>query len=122
METIDINTVMAGWFGTFILIMGIIAVVVVVGAIVGAVVDDPNWLGIGVFVLAVLCIPIAAGWGMASDNVEPEEMIRIQQEVERISGEEVTLEEVDQMLDGDPVRDVYYIHEGDTLIVEKGSE
>lgn len=122
MEIIDVNTVMAGWFGTFMLVMGIIAVLVVVGAIVGAVVDDPNWLGIGVFVLAVLCVPFAAGWGMASDHVEPEELIRIQQEVERISGEEVTLEEVDLMLDGTPVRDVYYIQEGNTLIVEKGTE
>ena len=122
METIDVNTVMAGWFGTFMLVMGIIAVLVVVGAIVGAIVDDPNWLGIGVFVLAVLCVPIAGAWGVASDHVEPEEMIRIQQEVERISGEEVTLEEVDLMLDGDPVSDVYYIQEGNTLIVEKGAE
>lgn len=122
METIDINTVMAGWFGTFMLVMGIIALVVVVIFIIFAFLDGMEWLALGVGILMLLGLGFLVGSVMAAGVVEPEEMIRIQQEVERISGEEVTLEEVDQMLDGDPVRDVYYVQEGNTLIVEKGTE
>lgn len=119
METIDVNTVMAGWFDTFSITMGIIALVVVVIFIIFAFLDGVEWIAMGVGVLMLLGLAFLAGAVMASGVVESEEMIRIQQEVERISGEEVTLEEVDLMLDGDPVRDVYYIQEGNTLIVEK---
>lgn len=120
MEIIEVNTVMADWFTPFMIIGGILAAVVLIGSIIAAVADSLDWLGFGFVGLIVLGFILFLGAMSASGRVEPEEKVRVQMEVERISGEEITLEEVDSMLDGDPVRDVYYIQEGYTLIVEEG--
>lgn len=119
MEIITVDTVMADWFWTLLLVMGIIAAVVLIGSIIMAVVADMDWLGFGMLGLLVVGFIVLMGYVEGSGTVEPEEKVRVQQEVERISGEEITLEEVDSMLDGDPVRDVYYIKDGFDLIVEK---
>lgn len=117
MEIIEVNTVMADWFGPFMVVVGVIAAVVIIGAIIFAVSDGSEWLGYGFSVIFVLAGVLFLGAIFASGMVEPEEKVRVQQEVERISGEEITLEEVDSMLDGDPVRGVYYVKEGFRLIV-----
>lgn len=119
MEIIEVNAVMAGWFGPFIIVMGIIAALVIVGAIIGAVSDSLDWLGLGFAGIILLGLISFMGAAFASGVVEPEEKVRVQQEVARISGQEITLEEVDSMLDGDPVRGVYYVKDGFDLIVEK---
>lgn len=119
MEIIEVNTVMAGWFDPFMVVIGILAAVVIIGSIIAAVYDGLEWLGFGFIGLVVLGFILLIGVISASGVIEPEEKVRVQQEVERISGEEITLEEVDSMLDGDPVRGVYYVKDGYTLIVEK---
>lgn len=119
MEIIEVNTVMAGWFTPFMFVICIIAAVVLIGSIIGAVTDSPDWLGFGFVGLLVLGLILFLGAMSASGRLEPEEKVRVQQEVERISGQEITLEEVDSMLDGDPVRGVYYIKDEFDLIVEK---
>lgn len=119
MEIIEVNTVMAGWLGPFLIVMGIIAALVIIGAIIGAVTDDVGWLGVGFVGILILGLISFLGASFASGVVEPEEKVRVQQEVARISGQEITLEEVDSMIDGDPVRGVYYVKDGFDLIVEK---
>ena len=119
MEIIEVNTVMADWFTPFMIVGGILAVVVLIGSIIGAIADSLDWLGFGFIGLLVLGFILFLGAASASGKVEPEEKVRVQMEVERISGEEITLEEVDSMLDGDPVRGVYYIKDEFDLIVEK---
>lgn len=119
MEIIEVNTVMADWFGPFMIVMGILAAVVIIGSIITAVCDGLDWLGMGFVGILILGFILFMGAIAASDRVEPEEKVRVQQEVERISGQEITLEEVDIMLDGDPVRGVYYVKDGFDLIVEK---
>lgn len=119
MEIIEVNTVMAGWFGPFVTVMGILAAAVVVGSIILAIADGLDLLGVGFIGILILGFILIMGAIAASGRIEPEEMVRVQQEVERISGEEITLEEVDSMLDGDPVRGVYYVKDGYDLIVEK---
>ena len=119
MEIIEVNTVMAGWFGPFMIVMGVIAAVVVIGAIIAAAYDGLDWLGYGFVGIIILGFISFLGAMFASGVVEPEEKVRVQQEVERISGQEITLEEVDSMLDGESVRGVYYIKDGFDLIVEK---
>ena len=119
MEIIEVNSVMAGWFEPFMIVVGAIAALVVIGAIIGAVTDGPEWLGLGFAGILILGLISFLGASFASGVVEPEEKVRVQQEVARISGQEITLEEVDSMLDGDPVRGVYYVKDGFDLIVEK---
>lgn len=119
MEIIEVNSVMADWFGTFMFVVVVLAAVVLIGAIIAAVADSPDWLGFGFVGLLFLGIILFLGAIAASGKIEPEEKVRVQQEVARISGEEITLEEVDSMLDGDPVRGVYYVKDGFDLIVEK---
>lgn len=119
MEIIEVNTVMAGWFGPFMVVIGILAAVVLIGAIIAALSDGLDWLGFGFIGILFLGLILFLGAISASGRIEPEEKVRVQQEVARISGEEITLEEVDSMLDGDPVRGVYYVKEGQSLIVEK---
>lgn len=122
MEIIEVNTVMADWFTPFMIVICIIAAVVLIGSIIAAVTDSPDWLGFGFVGLLVLGLILFLGAMSASGRLEPEEKVRVQMEVERISGEEITLEEVDSMLDGDPVRGVYYVKDGQSLIVEKEQE
>lgn len=119
MEIIEVNTVMADWFGPFMIVIGILAAVVLIGAIIASVIDEPDWLGFGFVGIVLLGAILFIGATGASGRVDPEEMVRVQQEVERISGQEITLEEVDSMIDGDPVRGVYYVKDGNNLIVEK---
>ena len=119
MEIIEVNTVMAGWFGPFMIVIGILAAVVIIGSIIAAMSDGTDWLGFGFMGILVLGFILFVGGIAAAGRVEPEEMERVQQEVARISGQEITLEEVDSMLDGDPVRGVYYVKDGYDLIVEK---
>ena len=119
MEIIEVNTVMADWFGPFMIVIGILAAVVLIGAIIASVIAEPYWLGFGFVGIIILCGVLFLGAMSASGKVDPEEKVRVQQEVERISGQEITLEEVDSMLDGDPVRGVYYVKDGNNLIVEK---
>lgn len=120
MEIIEVNTVMADWFEPFLVVVVIIAVVVVIGSIIAAGVSgDRDWLYWTLAGPVILLSIVFGGAVGASDRVEPEEKVRVQQEVERISGQEITLEEVDSMLDGDPVRGVYYVKDGYDLIVEK---
>lgn len=119
MEIIEVNTVMADWFRPFTVVMGIIMSVVVVGSIIAALSDGLDWLGFGFVGILFLGLILFLGAISASGRIEPEEKVRVQQEVARISGEEITLEEVDSMLDGDPVRGVYYVKDGYDLIVEK---
>lgn len=119
MEIIEVNAVMAGWFGPFLTVVGIIAALVVIVSIIAAVSDGVDWLGFGFFGILILGFIGLLGAIFAAGVVEPEENVRVQQEVERISGVEITLEEVESMLDGDPVRGVYYIQDGFDLIVEK---
>lgn len=119
MEIIEVNTVMADWVTPFMIVIGIIAAVVVIGAIIAAVYDGSVWLGFGFVGIFTLGAILFVGAIAASGRIEPEEKVRVQQEVERISGQEITLEEVDSMIAGDPVRDVYYVKDGYDLIVEK---
>lgn len=119
MEIIEVNTVMAGWFGPFMVVIGILAAVVLIGAIIAALSDGLDWLGFGFIGILFLGLILFLGAISASGRIEPEEKVRVQHEVERISGQAITLEEVDSMLDGDPVRGVYYVKEGQSLIVEK---
>lgn len=119
MEIITVDTVMADWFGPFLMVLGILAALVVIGSIIMAVVEDVDWLGFGMLGLFVAGFIVLMGCLAGSDAVASEEKVRVQQEVERISGQEITLEEVDSMLDGDPVRGVYYVKDGHDLIVEK---
>lgn len=119
MEIIEVNTVMADWFGPFMVVIGILAAVVLIGAIIAAMSDGLDWLGFGFVGILFLGLILFLGAISASGRVTPEEMERVQQEVARISGKEITLEEVDSMLDGDPVRGVYYVKDGYDLIVEK---
>lgn len=119
MEIIEVNTVMADWFGPFMIVIGILAAVVVICSIIASVIDEPDWLGFGFVGIVLLGVILFIGATGASGRVDPEEMVRVQQEVERISGQEITLEEVDSMIDGDPVRGVYYVKDGNNLIVEK---
>ena len=119
MEIIEINTVAAGWAGPFMIVMGIIAAVVIIGSIIAAVSDGLDWLGVGFVGILILVFIFALGMIFASGRVESGEKVRVQHEVERISGQAITLEEVDSMLDGDPVRGVYYVKDGYDLIVEK---
>lgn len=119
MEIIEVNTVMADWLGPFIIVMGILAAVVIIGSIIAAVSDGLDWLGFGFIGILILGFILFMGVVFASGRIEPEEKVRVQQEVARISGQEITLEEVDSMLDGDPVRGVYYVKDGYSLIVEK---
>ena len=119
MEIIEVNTVMAGWFGPFMIVIGILAAVVIIGSIITALADGLDWLGFGFVGILVLGFIFALVGISAAGRVTPEEMERVQQEVARISGQEITLEEVDSMLDGDPVRGVYYVKDGFDLIVEK---
>lgn len=119
MEIIEVNTVAADWAGPFAVIVGIIAAVVIIGSIIAAVSDGLDWLGFGFVGILFLGLILFLGAISASGRIEPEEKVRVQQEVARISGEEITLEEVDSMLDGDPVRGVYYVKDGYDLIVEK---
>ena len=119
MEIIEVNTVMADWFGPFMVVIGILAAVVLIGAIIAAMSDGLDWLGFGFVGILFLGLILFLGAISASGRIEPEEMERVQQEVARISGKEITLEEVDSMLDGDPVRGVYYVKDGQSLIVEK---
>lgn len=119
MEIIEVNTVMAGWFGPFMIVIGILAAVVIIGSIITALADGLDWLGFGFVGILVLGFIFALVGISAAGRVTPEEMERVQQEVARISGQEITLEEVDSMLDGDPVRGVYYVKDGYDLIVEK---
>ena len=119
MEVIEVNTVTADWAGPFMTVMGIIAAVVIIGSIIAAVSDGLDWLGVGFVGILILVFIFALGMIFASGRVEPEEKVRVQHEVERISGQAITLEEVDSMLDGDPVRGVYYVKDGYDLIVEK---
>lgn len=119
MEIIEVNTVMADWFGPFMVVIGILAAVVLIGAIIAAMSDGLDWLGFGFVGILFLGLILFLGAISASGRVTPEEMERVQQEVARISGKEITLEEVDSMLDGDPVRGVYYVKDGQSLIVEK---
>lgn len=119
MEVIEVNTVMADWAGPFMTVMGIIAAVVIIGSIIAAVSDGLDWLGVGFVGILILVFIFALGMIFASGRVESEEKVRVQHEVERISGQAITLEEVDSMLDGDPVRGVYYVKDGYDLIVEK---
>ena len=119
MEIIEINTVAAGWAGPFMIVIGVIAAVVIIGSIIAAVSDGLDWIGFGFVGILFLGLILFLGAISASGRIEPEEKVRVQQEVARISGEEITLEEVDSMLDGDPVRGVYYVKDGYDLIVEK---
>ena len=119
MEIIEVNTVMADWFGPFMVVIGILAAVVLIGAIIAAMSDGLDWLGFWYVGILFLGLILFLGAISASGRVTPEEMERVQQEVARISGKEITLEEVDSMLDGDPVRGVYYVKDGQSLIVEK---
>lgn len=119
MEIIEVNTVMADWLGPFMIVMGILAAVVIIGSIIAAVSDGLDWLGFGFIGILILGFILFMGVVFASGRIEPGEKVRVQQEVERISGQEITLEEVDSMLDGDPVRGVYYVKDGYSLIVEK---
>ena len=119
MEVIEVNTVTADWAGPFMIVIGVIAAVVIIGSIIAAVSDGLDWLGVGFVGILILGFIFALGMIFASGRVEPEEKVRVQHEVERISGQEITLEEVDSMLDGDPVRGVYYVKDGYDLIVEK---
>ena len=119
MEIIEVNTVTADWAGPFMIVIGVIAAVVIIGSIVAAVSDGLDWLGFGFVGILFLGLILFLGAISASGRIEPEEKVRVQQEVARISGEEITLEEVDSMLDGDPVRGVYYVKDGYDLIVEK---
>ena len=119
MEIIEVNTVMADWFGPFMVVIGILAAVVLIGAIIAAMSDGLDCLGFGFVGILFLGLILFLGAISASGRIEPEEKVRVQQEVARISGEEITLEEVDSMLDGDPVRGVYYVKDGYDLIVEK---
>ena len=119
MEIIEVNTVTADWAGPFMIVIGVIAAVVIIGSIIAAVSDGLDWLGVGFVGILILGFIFALGMIFASGRVEPEEKVRVQHEVERISGQEITLEEVDSMLDGDPVRGVYYVKDGYDLIVEK---
>ena len=54
MEIIEVNTVMAGWAGPFAVVMGIIAAVVIIGSIIAAMSDGPDWLGFGFMGILVL--------------------------------------------------------------------
>ena len=119
MEIIEVNTVMADWFGPFMVVIGVIAAVVIIGSIIAALADGLDWLGFGFAGILILGFILALGMIFASGRVDPEEKVRVQQEVARISGQEITLEEVDSMIDGDPVRGVYYVKDGYDLIVEK---
>lgn len=123
MEIIEVTTVMAGYFSTFTTIMLIIVgVVVLVSIILAAVSSDSDILWMAACVLAGLGFVFIIVFAFSMDRVEQPERVRVQQEVSRISGHDVTLDEVDSMLQGDPVRDVYYVKDGHTLIVEKGSK
>lgn len=119
MEVIEVNAVTADWAGPFMIVIGVIAAVVIIGSIIAAVSDGLDWLGVGFVGILILVFIFALGMIFASGRVEPEEKVRVQHEVERISGQAITLEEVDSMLDGDPVRGVYYVKDGYDLIVEK---
>lgn len=119
MEIIEVNTVTADWAGPFMIVIGVIAAVVIIGSIIAAVSDGLDWLGFGFVGILILGFIFALGMISASGRVDPEEKVRVQNEVERISGQAITLEEVDSMLDGDPVRGVYYVKDGFDLIVEK---
>ena len=119
MEIIEVNTVMADWFGPFMVVIGILAAVVLIGAIIAAMSDGLDWLGFGFVGILFLGLILFLGAISASGRVAPEEMVRVQNEVERISGQAITLEEVDSMIDGDPVRGVYYVKDGYDLIAEK---
>lgn len=91
----------------------------VIATTITAIVESTDWIGGGVIGLGILGFIVFLGSIAASGAVTPEEKVRVQQEVERISGQAITLEEVDIMLDGDPVRGVYYVKDGFDLIVEK---
>lgn len=119
MEVIEVNAVTADWAGPFMIVIGVIAAVVIIGSIIAAVSDGLDWLGVGFVGILILVFIFALGMIFASGRVESEEKVRVQHEVERISGQAITLEEVDSMLDGDPVRGVYYVKDGYDLIVEK---
>ena len=119
MEIIEVNTVTADWAGPFMIVIGVIAAVVIIGSIITALADGLDWLGFGFVGILVLGFIFALVGISAAGRVTPEEMERVQQEVARISGQEITLEEVDSMIDGDPVRGVYYVKDGYDLIVEK---
>ena len=119
MEVIEVNAVTADWAGPFMIVIGVIAAVVIIGSIIAAVSDGLDWLGVGFVGILILVFIFALGMIFASGRVEPEEKVRVQHEVDRISGQAITLEEVDSMLDGDPVRGVYYVKDGYDLIVEK---
>ena len=69
------------------------------------------------------CLGLFVSWlvfgAISSDNISLEEKERVASEVSEVVGFEVSEGEIDLMLDEKPVRDVYYIRDGNTLVVEK---
>lgn len=121
MEIIEFTTVNPQWVATLGLVLGsIVAVAIIVAIVVSIVRRDGNiWVLPGVIALfsALVFLPIM---GDADGVLTNEERQRVASEVSEVVGFEVSEGEVDLMLDEKPVRDVYYIRDGDTLVVEEG--
>lgn len=120
MEIIEFTTVKPEWVGTLGIVLGSILAVAIVVAIVVSIVqrDGLIWVlpGVIAFFSALVYIPIA---GDTDGVLTNEERQRVASEVSEVVGFEVSEGEVDLMLDEKPVRDVYYIRDGNTLVVEE---
>lgn len=121
MEIIEFTTVNPQWVVTLGLVLGSIVAVAIIVAIVVSIVrrDGQIWVlpGVIAFFSALVFLPIM---GDADGVLTNEERQRVASEVSVVVGFEVSEGEVDLMLDEKPVRDVYYIRDGNTLVVEEG--
>lgn len=122
MVIIDFETVMPGWFWTFLIIIGsIVALCLVLCIAYHAVTKDPSVWAVFAVISACVFILLVPTVAEAKDRrgPSPEEKERVASEVSEVVGFEVSVEEIDLMLDEKPVRDVYYIRDGNTLVVEE---
>ena len=120
MEIIEFTTVNPQWVATlgFVLLL-IFTLSVVVSLFVNIVGKEPSiWIlpGFLAFVFTITYFPVT---GDADGVLPDEERSRVASEVSEVVGFEVSEGEIDLMLDEKPVRGVFYLRDGDTLVVEE---
>lgn len=119
MEIIEFTTVNPQWVVTGLVLVSIVAVAIVVAIVVSIVRRDGFiWvlLGVMAFFLALVYFPAV---GDVEGILTDEERQRVASEVSEVVGFEVSEGEVDLMLDEKPVRGVFYLRDGNTLVVEE---
>lgn len=121
MEIVEFTVGNPEWFWK---IFSVIILASVVGVIIMAIVMSISKGGLEIFfvgmffALTLVLIWVLVG-GLTSGYMEEEEKERVASEVSEVVGFEVGVSDVELILDEKPMRGIYYVRDGNTLIIEE---